>query len=173
MQYYNVGKIVNTHGIQGEVKVMPITDFPKKRFQVGKQLYLFAPKNENKPVKALKIAKARQQKSLYFLKFDGFNSINDVEKFKQFDLKISAEDRGQLSSDEFYYDDIIGLDVYDLDEQLLGQISEILSLGANDVWVVKRSGKKDLLLPYIQQVIKKVDLNAHRVTVELLEGLDE
>ena len=173
MQYFNVGRIVNTHGIQGEVKIMPITDFPKDRFQVGKQLYLFSPKSEDKPVKTLEIAKVRQQKGLYFLRFVGLDSINDVEKYKEFDLKIPEEDRGQLASNEFYYNDIIGLDVYDLDNQLLGQISEIMSLGANDVWVVKRPGQKDLLLPYIHQVIKQVDLKTHRVIVELLEGLDE
>ncbi|MDN5574437.1 MAG: ribosome maturation factor RimM [Pediococcus sp.] len=172
MQYYKVGTIVNTHGIQGEVKVLPITDFPEERFKAGKQLFLFSPKDDVVPVQTLKIKKSRQQKQVYLLQFDGFDSINDVEKYKRFDLKVSEDDRKKLGSDEFYYDDIIGLKVYDENDHLLGTVSEILSPGANDVWVVKRVDKDDLLLPYIHQVIKKVDLDNQRVTVELLEGLD-
>ncbi len=171
MQYYKVGTIVNTHGIHGEVKVMVITDFAEDRFQVGKKLFLFAPQNET-PVKTLEIAQVRQQKQVYFLRFVGLDSINDVERYKKFELKVSEDDRKVLGHDEFYYNDIIGLSVYDEQNQLLGKISEILSPGANDVWVVKRSGKKDLLLPYIHQVVKDVDLAHGRVTVDLLEGLE-
>ncbi|MGL4248869.1 MAG: PRC-barrel domain-containing protein, partial [Lactococcus garvieae] len=67
---------------------------------------------------------------------------------------------------------IIGLDVYEND-QLIGQVSEILQPGANDVWVVKRKGKRDLLLPYIPPVVLNVDLQAKRVDVEIMEGLDD
>ncbi|GEN94229.1 ribosome maturation factor RimM [Pediococcus ethanolidurans] len=172
MQYYKVGTIVNTHGIQGEVKVMPITDFPEERFKVGNQLFLFSPKNDKTPMQKLKIKKSRQQKQVYLLQFVDLDSINDVEKYKQFDLKISETDRKSLDNDEFYYDDIIGLEVFDEEGNRLGTVSEILSPGANDVWVVKRVGKDDLLLPYIRQVVKKVDLDKQRITVELLEGLD-
>ncbi|MCA9746631.1 MAG: PRC-barrel domain-containing protein, partial [Lactococcus sp.] len=68
--------------------------------------------------------------------------------------------------------EIIGLDVYEND-QLIGQVSEILQPGANDVWVVKRKGKRDLLLPYIPPVVLNVDLQAKRVDVEIMEGLDD
>lgn len=68
--------------------------------------------------------------------------------------------------------EIIGSDVYDNDI-LIGQISEILQPGANDVWVVKRKGKRDLLLPYIPPVVLKVDVAQHRVDVDIMEGLDD
>ena len=77
-----------------------------------------------------------------------------------------------LDEGEFYYHEIIGLDVYEND-QLIGQVSEILQPGANDVWVVKRKGKRDLLLPYIPPVVLNVDLQAKRVDVEIMEGLDD
>ena len=77
-----------------------------------------------------------------------------------------------MEEDEFYYHEIIGLDVYEGD-QLIGQIKEILQPGANDVWVVARKGKRDLLLPYIPPVILKVDIPNGRVEVDIMEGLDD
>ncbi len=87
-------------------------------------------------------------------------------------LKKSLKNFRDLSDGEFYYHQIIGLPVYENDV-LIGKIKEILQPGANDVWVVKRKGKRDLLLPYIPPVVKKVDLAEQRVEVELLEGLDD
>ena len=77
-----------------------------------------------------------------------------------------------LDDGEFYYHEIIGLDVYEGDN-LIGTIKEILQPGANDVWVVKRKGKRDLLLPYIPPVVLNVDIPNMRVEVEILEGLDD
>ena len=83
-----------------------------------------------------------------------------------------TEDLTDLDDGEFYYHEIIGLDVYE-GNTLIGQVKEILQPGANDVWVVKRKGKKDLLLPYIPPVVLDVDVAAGRIEVELMEGLDD
>ena len=101
-----------------------------------------------------------------------FDNINDVEKYKGCSLKIAEENLTDLDDGEFYYHEIIGLDVYEGDT-LIGQVKEILQPGANDVWVVKRKGKKDLLLPYITPVVLDVDVAAGRIEVELMEGLDD
>ena len=77
-----------------------------------------------------------------------------------------------LDDGEFYYHEIIGLEVYE-GVNLIGTIKEILQPGANDVWVVKRKGKRDLLLPYIPPVVLNVDIPNNRVDVEILEGLDD
>ena len=98
--------------------------------------------------------------------------INDIEKYKGYSLKIAEEKLTDLEDGEFYYHEIIGLDVYEND-QVIGQIKEILQPGANDVCVVKRKGKKDLLLPYIPPVVLNIDIPNNRVDVELLEGLDD
>lgn len=172
MAYYTVGTIVNTHGIKGEVRVIATTDFPKKRFAVGSTLYAFMP-NQTQPT-VLKIGTMRQHKNFYLLSFPDRPSINDVESLKTATLKISEDElqTTDLQPGEYYYHQIVGLDVVTEAGEPLGQIKEILSPGANDVWVVGRPGKSDLLLPKIDQVIKRVDLDAHQVTVELMEGLD-
>jgi 16S rRNA processing protein RimM len=169
-KFYNVGTIVNTQGLQGELRILPSTDFAQERFAKGTKLELFNEKGEF--VQSLKVKSGRQQKNLYIVKFDGFYHINDVEKYKGFSLKISEENQTALDDGEFYYHEIIGCQVFEQD-QLLGEISEILQPGANDVWVVKRQGKRDLLLPYIPPVVLSVDVKNKRVEVELMEVLDD
>ena len=87
-------------------------------------------------------------------------------------MKVAEEDLSDLDEGEFYYHEIIGLNVYERDI-LIGTIKEILQPGANDVWVVKRKGKRDLLLPYIPPVVLNIDLENSRVDVEIPEGLDD
>ncbi|GCF92157.1 ribosome maturation factor RimM [Enterococcus florum] len=166
--YYKVGKIVNTHGIRGEVRVISQTDFPEERYQVGNLLYLF--KEKESPLK-LTIASHRKHKNFDLLSFEGYTTINQVEPFRDSLLKVSEEQLDELGENEFYYHEIIGLKVIDEKESELGEIIEILSPGANDVWVVKRKGKKDALIPYIESVVQEIDLNAGVVRVEIPEGL--
>ena len=168
MDFYNVGKIVNTHGIRGDVRVMPTTDFVAERFAKGQDLYL---QQAGEPLK-LTVESARQQKGFILVKFVGYDNINDVQAFRDHELMVSGKDQQPLEDGQYYYHQIIGLSVKTVDGEELGTIKEILSPGANDVWVVQRDGKKDLLLPVIDDVVKDVDLDAGEVTVELMEGLE-
>jgi len=166
-EYLNVGKIVNTHGIRGEVRVISQTDFPEQRYRKGKQLTLF---RENQPALDLTVSGHRKHKNFDLLTFEGYPNINDVEPFRNGILKVSKEDLAQLEENEFYYHDIIGLTVLEND-QVIGKVKEILSPGANDVWVIQRKGKKDALIPYIESVVKAIDLASGEVQVEIPEGL--
>ena len=120
----------------------------------------------------VEIASHRKAKNFDIIKFKGMYHINDIEKFRDFSLKVAEEDLSDLEDGEFYYHEIIGLEVYENDV-LLGTIKEILQPGANDVWVVKRKGKRDLLLPYIPPVVLEIDIKQGRVDVEIPEGLDD
>lgn len=167
-EYLNVGKIVNTQGLKGEVRVISQTDFPELRYKKGASLTLFQEKKE--PIK-LTIKSHRKHKNFDIVSFENHASINDVEKYREGILKIAKEALTELSEDEFYYHEIIGLTVIDETGTEIGKIKEILSPGANDVWVIQRTKQKDLLLPYIESVIKKVDLEQGTVNVEIPEGL--
>ena len=168
MDFYNVGKVVNTHGIRGDVRVMPTTDFVVERFAKGQDLYL---QQAGEPLKLI-VESARQHKGFILVKFVGYDNINDVQAFRDHELMVSGKDQQPLEDGQYYYHQIIGLSVKTVDGEELGTIKEILSPGANDVWVVQRDGKKDLLLPVIDDVVKDVDLDAGEVTVELMEGLE-
>ena len=170
MNYFNVGKIVNTQGLQGEMRVLSVTDFAEERFKKGNILALFDKKDQF--VMDVEIASHRKVKNFDIIKFKGMYHINDIEKFRDFTLKVREEDLTDLEDGEFYYHEIIGLEVYENDV-LLGTIKEILQPGANVVWVVKRQGKRDLLLPYIPPVVLGIDIEQGRVDVEIPEGLDD
>ncbi|WP_099158072.1 ribosome maturation factor RimM [Virgibacillus ndiopensis] len=164
---FNVGKIVNTHGIRGEVKVHRISDFDE-RFAIGETLYLV--KDNEKPLQ-LEIKSHRIHKGFDLISFEGLDNINDVEHFKGSELKISEEQLTDLDEDEYYYHEIIGCDVFTTNEEKLGTIKEILSPGANDVWVVKQIKGKDLLVPYIEEIVKEIDVDSQRVVIDPMEGL--
>ncbi|KJQ63444.1 Ribosome maturation factor RimM [Streptococcus gordonii] len=170
MNYFNVGKIVNTQGLQGEMRVLSVTDFAEERFKKGNRLALFDKKDQF--VMDVEIASHRKVKNFDIIKFKGMYHINDIEKYRDFSLKVAEEDLTDLEDGEFYYHEIIGLEVYEND-LLLGTIKEILQPGANDVWVVKRKGKRDLLLPYIPPVVLGIDIEQGWVDVEIPEGLDD
>jgi 16S rRNA processing protein RimM len=170
MDYYNVGTIINTQGLQGEVRVFPVTDFPEERFKKGAQLALFD--RQDQFVDQLEVRAARSQKNYYIVKFAGLTDINQVEKYKNFTLKVAKEHLSALTEGEFYYHDIIGLDVR-ADGELIGRVAEILQPGANDVWVVKRAGRKDLLLPYINSVMLNINLVENFVEVAIPDGLED
>lgn len=170
MNYYQVGKIINTHGIRGEVRVLSTSDFTDERFMPGNALYLF---DKGELVKEVIVKTHRKHKQFDLLSFEKLEDINLIEGFKGFDIKISEDQQQDLEDGSYYYHQIIGLDAVTLEGEKIGKISEILAPGANDVWVVKRKGKKELLLPVIDDVIKKVDLEQGLVVVDLLEGLDD
>lgn len=168
MSLFKVGTIVNTHGIRGEVRVVPITDFPEERFQVGEQLVIDGKTPTNVVIKT-----ARAHKQFILLSFEDLQDINLIEQYKGRDLLVDEADLNELASDdEYYYHQIIGLTVIDqATQQTLGKVSEILELPANDVWVVKQKGADDLLLPNIKQVIEQVDLEQGQVFVNQLEEI--
>lgn len=168
MDFYKVGTIVNTHGIRGEVRVIASTDFPEERFQKGNTVYI-----DNKEHTELEIQTVREHKQFILLSFKDKQNINDIEKYKGMDIMVSEEELQDLDDGEYYYKDIIGSNVVTEDGQAVGQVSEIFETGANDVWVVKRAGKEDLLLPMIDDVILSVDVDAKQVVIDLLEGLDD
>lgn len=120
-EFYNVGKIVNTHGIRGEVRVISQTDFPEERYQVGNQLTLFRAKHE--PL-TLTITSHRKHKNFDLLTFEGYTNVNQVEAFRDGILKVSSEDLSELAEGEFYYHEIIGLSVIDEKGEVIGKVQK-------------------------------------------------
>lgn len=168
--YLEVGKIVNTHGVRGEVRVQSVTDFPEERYEVGSKLVIEISKNNYQEVV---VASHRVHKSFDLLTFEGYPSINDVEQFKTKLLKVDDTLVPELEENEFYVNQIIGAEVMTEEGTFVGILDEILFLPANDVWVVKREGKSNLLLPYIESVILDVDVEKQKIKVHVLEGLDQ
>ncbi|MCA1053489.1 ribosome maturation factor RimM [Rossellomorea aquimaris] len=168
-KWFNVGKIVNTHGVKGEVKVVSSTDFPNERYQKGNELHLFLPKKKE-PV-SLIIESHRTHKNFDLLTFEGYHDINQVEIFKEGVLKVKEDQLQELEEGEYYYHEIVGCKVVTSDGGEIGTVREILSPGANDVWVVKGERGKEHLIPYIEDVVKEIDIEKGLITIDPMEGL--
>ncbi len=169
MNWYNVGKIVNTHGIRGEVRVISSTDFPEERYAVGNKLSLFKA-NEKSPL-VLTVASHRQHKNFDLLTFEGFLTIEMVEGFRDGILKVSENQLSDLEGNEYYFHEIMDCVVYDLAGQELGVVTDILQTGANDVWTVTPAKGKAHYIPYIEDVVKEIDVEQKKIIIDALDGL--
>lgn len=163
-----VGVITNTHGVRGEVKVFPTTD-DSNRFKKLKQIIMDTGKEQIE----LEITQVKFFKNLVILKFKGIDNINDVEKYKGNGLFVTRKDAIKCSKDEYFIADLIGIKAVTEDGKEIGEIVEVLQTGANDVYIIKRPGKKELLLPAIKECILNVDMNERVMQVFIMPGLDD
>ena len=161
-----VGVISSTHGVRGEVKVFPTTDDPA-RFEELETVLL----DTGKEKLELEIAGVKFFKNMVILKFKGYDSINDVERYRGRDLWITREQAVPLGEDENFVADLIGQAVVTDGGETLGTMKDVMFTGANDVYVVERENGKELLLPAIKDCILDVDLENGVMTVHVLDGL--
>lgn len=163
-----VGVITTTHGVRGEVKVYPTTDDPKRFLDLENVIL-----DDGKIKRDLEIENVKFFKNLVILKFKGIDDINDIEKYKKAGLFVTRENAVELSEDEYFITDLIGLSVVTDEKEEIGVLSDVLQTGANDVYVVSQKGQKDILIPAIHECILDVDLEEHTMEVHLLPGLRE
>ena len=163
-----VGKIVNTHSLRGEVKVISSTDLEEERFKKGSKLLIT---RGNQVIEEVEVESYRSHKNSLLVKFKGIDSINEAEKFKNLQIKVDSENISELEENEFYFHEIIGCRVFDENNTILGEVVEILTPGANDVWVIKGENGKEILIPYIADVVKNVDVQNKKIDIEIMEGL--
>ena len=149
-------------GIRGHVRVQPQTDL-SERFERGSTLYL------NGVV--TKVASSRQNKGGYVILFDSVPDRNMAETLRGSWLTIPECDLEPLPEGAFYHFQLVDMEVYTDEDEHLGQIAEIIETPGNDVYIVRKTNERDLLLPAIKDVILDVDVESSRMTVRLLPGL--
>ena len=165
MEYVKIGAIVNTHGLNGVLKVKSFTDFKEERYKKNNVLYILF-KREYVPftVNWHKVVKNLDQ-----IKFKEFNHINEVEKYKGCELYISSDQIHDLEEDEFYFDELVNMEVYS--DSLIGVCTDVREVPQGEMLVVKREGKKDLLIPFNKQFIKEVNKEENKIIIIEWEGL--
>lgn len=154
-----IGKIISAYGIKGWVKIRPFTETAKSFIQYKKQ---FLSRNQ-KDWNCIQIEKMKIQGQDVVADL-GFENRDQAIESKGQILAVDRQQLPQLEENEYYWDDLIGLNVYDLQHNDLGKVIELIETGANDVLVV--SGEKERLIPYIPQVIVKIDLTEKRIDVD-------
>jgi len=169
-EFFQVGTIVNTHGLRGEVKVLSRTDFGDDRFRKGSQLFLRIPNQS--PDREITVKSARPNTGVWLVTFEGIDHINDAEKLKGMELCINETRLMTLPEGTYYLHQLIGLQVFSEEGLEIGKLTEVLAPGANDVYVIKTSLQQSpLLLPAIPDCILRVNLSEKIMIVRLLPGL--
>lgn len=169
MEFLKIGQIVNTHGIKGEIKIYPYTDDIDNLLSY-KTIYL----DEALSIK-YKIKYSKVHKNMIIAKLENINGIDETAKIMNSYVYIVKQ---KIKEENVYYvEDLIGLDVYEVDESLnylnasfFGKLDDIIKPGANDVYEVTHEGTK-VYLPVIKDVVKKIDLKEKRVYIKMMEGL--
>ncbi len=161
-----VGVITQTHGIRGEVKVFPTTD-DAARFKRLKEVTLAAGGERI----SVEIESVKFFKQFVILKFKGYDSINEVEKYKQGKLLVTRDKAVPLEKDEYFVADLIGSHVVTDEGETFGTLKDILATGANDVYVVSREDGTEALLPAIKDCVKEIDMEQKVITVHIMDGL--
>ncbi|GBU10459.1 ribosome maturation factor RimM [Erysipelotrichaceae bacterium] len=166
-----IGDIVNTHGLNGELRILSDSDFKEERFRSGAKLQILD--DQGTFVEHVEIQKYRVHKNFDLLTFKGKDHISHAERYKGMQLAVLKSSVGELAEDDgYYFSDIRQCDVYDIENILIGQVDKIVAMPSYDLWYIKREGKKELLVPYTEQFIKKVDIPNKRIDIDILEGLD-
>lgn len=166
MEYLNVGFISGFHGVKGEMKIKSVTDFENERFKVGSKLLMFF----NNDIIEVEIVSQRVHKNVNLVKFKGYDNLNDVEKFKGSALKVTLDNKIDLSLDEYYHYELMNCTVFSFDNVKLGLVYKIMDNNANDILLIK-TDDKDILVPFLKQFVNKVDIDKKEIYLEDIEGL--
>ena len=162
-EYLEAGKIVTTHGIRGEVKIMPYTDSPELLCDFDR-LFIGKAKDE------IYIERSRVFKNMVIAKLEGYDTPEAAEKLRN---KLLYMHRDDLELDEgvYFIQDLIGMEVRDADSGFVyGELTDVMETGANDVYVIK-GNDREYLVPAIPQVIISTDVDTAVMTIRPLEGL--
>ena len=163
-QFLEAGKIVTTHGIRGEVKIMPYTDTPELLAEFDR---LFTGKDKNELI----IEHSRVFKNMVIAKIEGIDTPEEAEKLRNKLLYMHRDDL-ELDEDTYFIQDLIGIEVRDADSGFVyGKITDVMQTGANDVYVI--TGEREYLVPAIPDVVISTDIDAEIMTIRPLDGLFE
>ncbi len=163
-KYLEVGKIVGTFGIKGELKLYSESDFIEERLKKGNVLYL----KQNDKYLPVRIDQARLHKNVYMISINGLTDINEVLQYVGFSLYVDTELAPSLDEGEYYCDDLIGLKVYNQHEENIGIVIDVLEIPTYKLLEIKASDKK-FLVPFIDEFI--VDVLEDKIIINEIEGL--
>lgn len=166
MDEIKIGILVNTHGLRGEVRVKPTTDFADRRFAKGSVVHI---QYQNQNI-AVEVQYAKWVKQLLIVKFKGFDDINLVEPWKGSVITISKENLHELEEDEAYFFELMDCKVYNEDDKYLGNVVEVVETNANACLRV-RNEEQEFLVPYVNAFIKDFNKEEKKIVIKLIEGL--
>ena len=163
MEYIKIGKVVNTFGLKGELKIESYTDFPNERFRKGQILHI----DSAEGFQQVTVLRKREHKGFLLVSFQGLEDINLVEKFKGYLVYISKDRIHELPAGQYYYFQLKGCSVHD-QNHFIGTVENVES-GYQTILRI-RTDEKEILVPYVDAFVKDVDVSNKRIDVNLIEG---
>ncbi len=157
-----VGRVIGPWGLRGDLRVQPQTDSPE-RFDPGSELHL-----DGSPVT---VVSSRPHRVGLVVRFREIADRTTAETLNGVLLTVPEDSLAELPEDTYYHFQLVDLDVFTDEGECLGRIVEILTTPGNDVYIVRKPERRDLLIPGIRDVVLSVDLDRGRMTVHLLPGL--
>lgn len=153
-----IGKIVAPHGVRGEVRVVPLSEFDEAVETAG-GFYV-----QGKDW--LEIEGLRYHRNFILIKFAGINDMDAANLLRNKDISLTREQIGELPEGRYYIEDLLGLEVFDTKGVLLGKLAEVIVTGSNDVYVIRKEGAKDILLPVLKHIVLETDIEAKKMIVD-------
>ena len=165
LTHFKIGQIVSTQGLKGEVRVYTYTDEIDRfddleTFYLGKDL-------ETK----WEVEKVRYKGNMVIMKIKGIDIVEDAEKLKNKFMYVSREESRDLEEGEFFISDMIGIDVYTIDGEHIGVLTEVLQYAANDVYVIKGAEDKEYLIPAIMKFVPTIDMKERKMIIDPIKGM--
>ena len=163
-----VGKIIKPHGIRGGLKVLPITKDPD-RFKQLESIYIG---DENLPKASYTLEQVSYTPRHLVVYLKGINNRNDAETLRDAYLYVPAEQALELPEGSFYYYELVGMSVQDQEGRTLGLVKDVVDYPAHRMFVVDIDGR-DVLIPDVQDIVKKIDAQKRMIAIHVIEGLLE
>lgn len=164
------GIIANTHGIKGQVKILSNSDFKKQRLKKGNYIYIQDKFATKEPIK-LQIESWSTNKNFEILKFVGYDNINDVELFKNYNILVDNLDTNQLAKDEFLHTDLKLCKAVDQNGTEIGQVNDIVNYGAQDCLQIKTPSGELKLVPFIDVFVTDIQMESKTIVINVIDGL--
>jgi 16S rRNA processing protein RimM len=164
-EWATIGIIVAPFGVHGELKVRLLTDIPDRFAKLD--IVHVGPEHTRYPIQSVRPYKGE----MIVLKLDDIKDANAAESLRNLDIQIPESKLAKLPPDSYYQHDILGLHVFTMDGRDLGHITDIIVTGSNDVYTIRTSDGKQVLIPAIKDVIKQIDLIRHTMYIDPLPGL--
>lgn len=166
MEYREIGFITGAHGVNGEVKVIPLTDDPY-RYDILKWVYI----DVNNSLKKYVVESVKYHKKLVIVKINGINDMDTAKTFRNCYLKVNRQNVVKLPADSYFISDILNCDVLECNGNMLGKIIDVIKTGSNDVYIVEGKDKKEILIPALKSIVKEISIDEGKIVVSLPKGL--
>lgn len=165
MNNFLIGKIINTHGVKGEIKIYPYTD---ELISLSKQKIIFL---DDSLTKKYEIESTKLIKDLLVVKLSGINSIEQAKNIIDKYVYIPKDPNEKLEENTYYIQDLLDANVVDENNVTIGKLTYIFNTGANDIYEITDSNGKIIYVPAIKDVVMKIDIVNKEIIIKLMEGL--